>query len=100
LANTWRLVATLFCGVVLGAICAGVMNWIKSDRVIGLFNGSSSERLLMLLATTLAAFALGHGEEGHELVPMGFAPGSTFQPELLVIVTGEKTRVFEAGFLR
>ena len=42
----------------------------------------------MLLATTLAAFALGHGEEGHELVPMGFAPGSTFQPELLVIVTG------------
>lgn len=97
LANTWRLVATLFCGVVLGAICAGVMNWIKSDRVIGLFSGSSSERLLMLLATTLAAFALGHGEEGHELVPMGFAPGSTFQPELLVIVTGEKTRLNFTG---
>jgi len=89
LANTWRLVATLFCGVVLGAISARVMNWIKNDRVIGLFSGSSSERLLMLLATTLAAFALGHKrQEGQELVPMGFAPGSTFQPELLVIVTG------------
>ena len=98
LANTWRLVATLFCGVVLGAISARVMNWIKNDRVIGLFSGSSSERLLMLLATTLAAFALGHKrQEGQELVPMGFAPGSTFQPELLVIVTGEK-HVFFRGF--
>lgn len=43
----------------------------------------------MLLATTLWAFALGQGGEGHELVPMGFAKGSMFQPELLVIVTGE-----------
>ena len=53
----------------------------------------------MLLATTLWAFALGQGDEGHELVPMGFAKGSMFQPELLVIVTGE-VGVFLWWFLK
>jgi len=35
------------------------------------------------------AFGLG-GACNHrkELIPMGFSPGSMFQPELLVIVTG------------
>lgn len=89
LANALRLVATLLVGIIFGAISGGFMNAISDqDFGPGIFTGSTSERLLMLLATTLWAFALGQGDEGHELVPMGFAKGSMFQPELLVIVTG------------
>lgn len=88
LANFLRLLATLVVGLLFGAICAWFMNAIADEDAMGLFTGKTSERLLMLLATTLWAFGLGQGEEGNELVPMGFAPGSMFQPELLVIVTG------------
>lgn len=42
----------------------------------------------MLVSVALAAFALGKGPPGHELVPMPLTSGSLFQPELLVIVTG------------
>eukprot|EP00438_Fugacium_kawagutii_P016512 Skav225452 [mRNA] locus=scaffold3785:27300:27830:- [translate_table: standard] len=88
LANFLRLFATLVVGLLFGAICAWFMNAIADEDAMGLFTGKTSERLLMLLATTLWVFGLGQGEEGNELVPMGFAPGSMFQPELLVIVTG------------
>ena len=90
LANVLRLLATLIVGLLFGAISAFFMNSISDQEFgPGIFTGSSSERLLMLLATTLWVFGLGLGEEGNELVPMGFAPGSMFQPELLVIVTGQ-----------
>ncbi|CAJ1338632.1 unnamed protein product [Effrenium voratum] len=84
-ANAFRLLATAGMGAVLGGVGAFC---IKHRTKIGMFNGSTTEGLLMLLATALIGFALGKGDSGHELVPMGFASGSMFQPELLVIITG------------
>jgi hypothetical protein len=53
------------------------------------FSGSSVEAFLMVLSVALLAFGLGGvSNAGKELIPMGFSPGSMFQPELLVIVTG------------
>ena len=88
LANTLRVVATLLAGFLLGGFCAHSMILIKRFEGFGIFNGSASEMLLLLLAAALTAFALGKGDSGHELVPMGFCAGSMFQPELLVIITG------------
>lgn len=87
LANLVRILATLLAGGLLGGASALCTKLVKYNP-FGIFKGSSSEMLLILVATALAAFALGKGAAGHELVPMPFCPGSLFQPELLVIVTG------------
>jgi len=89
-ANVLRIVATLVTAAGLGA----ASGWLIPRRTKVVFNGQQTftgspvEAFLMVLAIALAAYGLGAGERGNELVPMGFSPGSMFQPELLVIVTG------------
>jgi len=86
LANVLRLLATLGVGAIAGA-GAG---WFISNRsrLPIPFSGTTVEGFLFLLATALAGFGLSSAENGPPLVPMGFAPGSLFQPELMVIVIG------------
>lgn len=89
-ANILRIAATLCMGAVLGA----GSGWLIPRRTQlafrgqQVFTGASVEAFLMILAVALSAFGMGAGEAGKELVPMGFSPGSLFQSELLVIVTG------------
>mmetsp|Transcript_61003 Transcript_61003/g.196518 ORF Transcript_61003/g.196518 Transcript_61003/m.196518 type:complete len:495 (+) Transcript_61003:905-2389(+) len=89
-ANVLRIAATLLAGAILG----GASGWLIPRRTKvtlsgqQVFTGASVEAFLMVLAVALCAFGLGAGDVGKELVPMRFSPGSLFQPELLVIVTG------------
>jgi hypothetical protein len=89
-ANLLRILATLCAGAVMGAVSGWVIPRRTALKLNGqqLFTGASVEAFLMVLAVALIAFGLGEGTKGKELVPMGFSPGSLFQPELLVIVTG------------
>eukprot|EP00418_Pyrodinium_bahamense_P099421 CAMPEP_0179031362 /NCGR_PEP_ID=MMETSP0796-20121207/11031_1 /TAXON_ID=73915 /ORGANISM="Pyrodinium bahamense, Strain pbaha01" /LENGTH=597 /DNA_ID=CAMNT_0020727551 /DNA_START=128 /DNA_END=1921 /DNA_ORIENTATION=+ len=89
LANTLRILATLAVGTALG-VASG---WLISRRLQlnlngqPVFTGTPVESFLMILTVALVAYSLGAGQPRRELVPMGFAPGSWFQSELLVIVT-------------
>eukprot|EP00930_Biecheleria_cincta_P097526 TRINITY_DN89226_c0_g1_i1.p1 TRINITY_DN89226_c0_g1~~TRINITY_DN89226_c0_g1_i1.p1 ORF type:complete len:815 (-),score=125.67 TRINITY_DN89226_c0_g1_i1:191-2605(-) len=89
-ANLFRIAATVVCGVILGSATGYLIPRRAECKIAGMpvFNGSAVEGFLMVLAIELVAFALGKGEAGGEVVPMFFCPGSMFQPELLVIVTG------------
>ncbi|CAK0866906.1 unnamed protein product [Prorocentrum cordatum] len=89
--NVLRVIATIAVGAFLG----GVAGWLIPIRTALLwsrrqvFSGSAVEAFLMVLSVALTAFGLGGASDhGKELIPMGFSPGSMFQPELLVIVTG------------
>lgn len=86
LANVLRLAATLAAGALAGS-AAG---WIISNRsrLPVPFSGATVEAYLIILATALAGFGISSSEGGPPLVPMGFASGSLFQPELMVIVIG------------
>lgn len=90
LANVVRILATVGAGAVLGAGSGWLITRRTQVTFMGqqVFTGAAVEAFLMVLAVTLIAFGLGAEEGGQELVPMGFSPGSLFQPELLVIVTG------------
>lgn len=89
-ANLFRIAATVVCGVILGSVSGYLIPRRADCKISGapVFNGSPVEGFLMVLAIELVAFALGKGKAGGEVVPMFFCPGSMFQPELLVIVTG------------
>ncbi|CAE7642784.1 unnamed protein product [Symbiodinium sp. CCMP2456] len=104
-ANVVRLIATVVTGFALGKVTGQVVQkrnaclaqsavllvWSpqQSNRSFG-FTCRIEETYLFILAVALAGFGLGLPKEtgGTPLVPMGFAPGSLFQPELLVIVLG------------
>uniref|UniRef100_A0A7S4R9H3 Cation/H+ exchanger domain-containing protein n=1 Tax=Alexandrium monilatum TaxID=311494 RepID=A0A7S4R9H3_9DINO len=90
LANLVRIAATVLVGALLGAASGWLIPKRTQLRVGGkqVFTGASVESFLMVLAVALVAFGIGAGDAGKELVPMRFSPGSLFQPELLVIVTG------------
>jgi hypothetical protein len=101
-ANLLRIGATLCAGAVMGAVSGWVIPRRTALKLNGqpLFTGAPVEAFLMILAVALIAFGLGGGTKGKELVPMGFSPGSLFQPELLVIVTGTFfAHVADAGVL-
>eukprot|EP00440_Ansanella_granifera_P037612 gb/GFBE01040808.1/.p1 GENE.gb/GFBE01040808.1/~~gb/GFBE01040808.1/.p1 ORF type:complete len:593 (+),score=118.32 gb/GFBE01040808.1/:1-1779(+) len=89
--NVGRIVATVGAGAVLGSVSGWL---IQNRRKLALngqqvFTGTPVEGFLMILAVGLAAYGLGSGETGDELVPMpGSVGGSLFQPELMVIMTG------------
>ncbi|CAE6932376.1 unnamed protein product [Symbiodinium sp. CCMP2592] len=86
-ANVIRLIATVVMGFALGKVTGQMVQ--KRHASFG-FTGRIEETYLFILAVALAGFGLGLPKEtgGTPLVPMGFAPGSLFQPELLVIVLG------------
>lgn len=90
LANVIRIAATVVVGAFLGLSSGWLIPRRTQLKVNGqqVFTGASVESFLMVLAVALVAFGIGAGPAGKELVPMGFSPGSLFQPELLVIVTG------------
>eukprot|EP00930_Biecheleria_cincta_P099293 TRINITY_DN90928_c0_g1_i1.p1 TRINITY_DN90928_c0_g1~~TRINITY_DN90928_c0_g1_i1.p1 ORF type:complete len:638 (-),score=84.00 TRINITY_DN90928_c0_g1_i1:214-2127(-) len=91
LANIIRLMATVGCGACLGVGTAWFVNQ-RSEiaNKFGLsFTHTTVEAYLIVLAVALAAFGLGmNTSNGDPLVPLGFCPGSLFQPELIVIVMG------------
>lgn len=90
IANVIRFIATLLAGALLGATSGWIIPRRTKLTFSGhqVFTGAPVESFLLVLAVALCAFGVGAGEAGEELVPMGFSPGSVFQPELLVIVTG------------
>eukprot|EP00931_Biecheleriopsis_adriatica_P003584 TRINITY_DN105384_c0_g1_i1.p1 TRINITY_DN105384_c0_g1~~TRINITY_DN105384_c0_g1_i1.p1 ORF type:complete len:685 (-),score=101.43 TRINITY_DN105384_c0_g1_i1:127-2157(-) len=90
LANVLRLVATVTLGIAMGVGVGWVVNHrqrLEDDFNIK-FTHQTVEAYLLVLGVALAAFSLGMRAEDVFLVPMGIAPGSMFQPELLVIVLG------------
>jgi len=94
LANILRVIATLVVGSFMGYACSLLVQqreWLaKDDGCCKIaFTNKPVEAYLLVLAVALAAFSLGQEKVGSEpLVPIGFAPGSLFQSELLVIVLG------------
>jgi len=89
-ANILRILTTLALGTLIGWLVglfiATRATWTFSGKA--LFNGQPVESYLMVLAVALAGFGLAEGYHEKVMVPMGFSPGSLFQPELLVIVIG------------
>jgi len=89
LANVVRILATLLVGSLIGLTAAFLLSNRTDRRCCGrqLFTGQAVEAFLVLISAGLMAYGLGAGEQGTEVVPMGFSSGSLFQPELMVIVT-------------
>lgn len=91
LATIIRLVATVGVGACLGIGTACLVNQRReiANKFSLSFTHTTVEAYLIVLAVALAAFGLGmHTSSGAPLVPLGFSPGSVFQPELIVIVMG------------
>uniref|UniRef100_A0A6T1MLI7 Cation/H+ exchanger domain-containing protein n=1 Tax=Alexandrium monilatum TaxID=311494 RepID=A0A6T1MLI7_9DINO len=90
LANVLRIVATLGMGALLGSLSGWLISRRMQLRIAGqpMFTGVPVETFLMTMAVALLAFSLGATKNGRAFVPMGIAPGSLFQSELLVVAMG------------
>mmetsp|Transcript_45041 Transcript_45041/g.90894 ORF Transcript_45041/g.90894 Transcript_45041/m.90894 type:complete len:584 (-) Transcript_45041:362-2113(-) len=91
LANGLRIVSTVGAGVLIGFLSG----WLISRRMQlrirerSVFIGVPVETFLMALTAALVAFSLGaKNSNGNYFVPLGFAPGSMFISELLVVAMG------------
>jgi len=91
--NILRILATVAMGAVLGS-CSGCLVSRRTKltfRGNQVFTGTAVEAFLMVLAVGLLAFGMGSANaNGYQVILMGLGlcPGSLFQPELLVIMTG------------
>lgn len=90
-ANVLRIAFTVTAGAVLGALVGLLVPRRTRLTILGrqVFTGAAVEAFLIVLGVALVAFGLGMDRDsGRALLPMGFAPGSVFSPELLVICFG------------
>uniref|UniRef100_A0A7S1Q975 Cation/H+ exchanger domain-containing protein n=1 Tax=Alexandrium catenella TaxID=2925 RepID=A0A7S1Q975_ALECA len=89
--NIMRITATVALGALLGTVSGYLVSRRTQLTLRGnqVFNGTAVEAFLMVLAVGLFAFGMGsEGIGGREVIPVRLCPGSLFQPELVVIMTG------------
>ena len=92
-ANILRLVITVALGGFIGWMSAILIPQRTKFSIMGrqVFTGATVEAFLLIFGVSLSAFGIGFNKGGHDgepFLPIGLAPGSMVQPELLVIVLG------------
>jgi len=90
-SNILRIIVTLLVGACIGSLCGLAVPRRTTLKLARrrVFTGATVESFLIFISVALIAFGAGHDNTDHSaFIPIGFATGSIFSPELLVITIG------------